>query len=261
MKKPPLDDRAPPYAPVETALAVTLQSPLPLDAVAATALQLRKVNPKEAFTLRGPDGHWYRCALQSLDASGATALPYERMACSPESPARITLVVAVLQRQRMLVVAQKAAELGAARITPCFTARSVQADGLAHEKVHAWPAQAVKGARQCRRGSVPPVDEARPLAEVLASAAWQRATHRVFLDDRSEAVGVLGGARGGDVMLVVGPEGGFSAAERELLITHGAHPLRLGGRVLRAETAVFAGLTVLQHRLGDMGLDEAPAEG
>jgi 16S rRNA (uracil1498-N3)-methyltransferase len=77
----------------------------------------------------------------------------------------------------------------------------------------------------------------------------------VFLDDRSDVVGGLDAAAGGDVALVVGPEGGFSAAERVLLVEHGARPLRLGGRVLRAETAVFAGVTVLQHRLGDMGID------
>jgi 16S rRNA (uracil1498-N3)-methyltransferase len=251
-----LDDRSPPYGPIVTAAAVTLQEPLALDAVAAASLLFRKVNVKEAFTLLGPEGRWYRCALQSVDASGATALPYEIMASSPESSARITLVVAVLQRQRMLVVAQKAAELGATRITPCFTSRSVQADGLAHEKVHAWPAQAVKGARQCRRGSVPPVDRARPLSEVVTTAGWRDAALRVFLDDRSEVAGALGAARGGDVVLVVGPEGGFSAQERALMVEHGARPLRLGGRVLRAETAVFAGLTVLQHRLGDMGIDE-----
>ncbi len=101
-----MDDRSPPYGPITTAATVTLQEPLALDAVAAASLLFRKVNVKEAFTLLGPDGQWYRCALQALDASGATALPYERMASSPESSARITLVVAVLQRQRMLVVAQ-----------------------------------------------------------------------------------------------------------------------------------------------------------
>lgn len=249
------DDRAAPYAPIETTSPVVLQTSLTLDAVAAASLRHRKVNPKEAFTLLGPDAQWYRCALESLDESSAQALPYERMAASPESSARITLVVAVLQRQRMLIVAQKAAELGATRITPVFTSRSVQADGLAHEKVHAWPSQAVKGSRQCRRGSVPPVDSARPLAEVLASPEWAAASLRVFLDDRSELAGALGGAQGGDIALVVGPEGGFSAQEREALVAAGARPLRLGGRVLRAETAVFAGLAVLQHRLGDMGVD------
>lgn len=250
----PLDDRAPPYAPIRTDAAVTLNAPLALDATAAASLRFRKVNVKEAFTLAGPDGQWYRCALEALDDDGGRALPYERMIASPESSARITLVVAVLQRQRMLVVAQKATELGVTRIQPCFTARSVQADGLAHEKVHAWPGQCLKGARQCRRGSVPPLEPVRSLAEVMDTDAWRGAALRVFLDDRSEGVGGLAPVDG-DVVLVVGPEGGFAAKEREALTAHGARPLRLGGRVLRAETAVFAGLAVLQHRLGDMGID------
>ncbi|RYG67339.1 RsmE family RNA methyltransferase, partial [bacterium] len=55
-----------------------------------------------------------------------------------------------------------------------------------------------------------------------------------------------------EYVLFVGPEGGFSDDERAILLERGALPLRLGNRVLRAETAVFAGLTVLQHRLGDM---------
>ena len=50
----------------------------------------------------------------------------------------------------------------------------------------------------------------------------------------------------------MGPEGGLSDDERVALLAAGGTPLRLGGRVLRAETAVFSGLTVLQHRLGDM---------
>lgn len=247
------DDGDPPYAPIRTSAAVSLQEPVALDATAADGLRFRKVNPKEAFTLAAPEG-WYRCALEVLDEGSARALPYERMDRPPESPARITLVVAVLQRQRMLVVAQKAAELGAARVVPVFTARSVQADGLAHEKVHAWPGQAVKGARQCRRGSVPPVWRARPLAEVFATDAWKNASLRVFLDDRS-AGDAIPARVDGEVLLVVGPEGGFATHERALLVEMGAVPLRLGGRVLRAETAVFAGLSVLQHRLGDMGFD------
>lgn len=249
------DTRAAPYAPIVYSGDVALQEPVMLDEIAAESLRFRRVNPKEAFTLQSGDGGWFRCALEALDERGARALPYERMGVSPESSAGIALVVAVLQRQRMLIVAQKAAELGAARVVPVFTARSVQADGLAHEKVHAWPAQAVKGARQCRRGSVPPVDEACSLSEAMASPWWAEASSRFFLDDRSEVTGAMTREGDGEVVLVVGPEGGFSAQERDALIAHGARPLRLGGRVLRAETAVFAGLTVLQHRLGDMGFD------
>jgi 16S rRNA (uracil1498-N3)-methyltransferase len=230
-----------------------------LDADAAAALRWRKINTREAFTLRDGAGTYFRAALQQLDADSAEALAYEQMDVAPESPLRIHLVCAVLQRQRMLVVAQKAAELGVWALQPVLTLKSVPADGLAHEKAHAWPGQSLKGTRQCRRARVPPVWPAVALSACFAEAWWRDAALRVFLDDRSapeaaaalDALAASPAAR--DVVLVVGPEGGFADTERAALRGAGALPLRLGGRVLRAETAVFAGVSVLQHRLGDMG--------
>jgi 16S rRNA (uracil1498-N3)-methyltransferase len=248
---------APPFAALRHGAPVALQERLSLDATAVAGLHFRKVNVKEAFTLVDADGRYFRAALEALSATAATALPYEAMPHAPESPAFVTLVCAVLQRQRMLWVAQKAAELGAARVLPVFTLKSVQADGLAHEKAHAWAGQALKGARQCRRASVPEVARTAPLDAVLASEAWRAATVRVFLDDRAEerAASTLAPHPMPDVMLVVGPEGGFAHVERARLIEAGAKPMRLGGRVLRAETAVATGLVVVQHHLGDLALD------
>lgn len=248
---------APPYAALRHDAAVSLQERVTLDAAATAGLHFRKVNVKEAFTLVDAAGRYYRASLEALSATSATALPYEAMPAAPESPAHVTLVCAVLQRQRMLWVAQKAAELGAARVQPVFTLKSVQADGLAHEKAHAWQGQALKGARQCRRASVPEVTKTVALDTVLASDAWRAATLRVFLDDRSEerAATTLAPHADPDVMLVIGPEGGFAHVERARLVAAGAKPLRLGGRVLRAETAVVVGLVVVQHHLGDLALD------
>lgn len=246
-----------PFAALHHPAPVALQERITLDATAAAGLRFRKVNAKEAFTLVDGAGRYFRAALESLAADSATALVYEAMVASPESPAFVTLVCAVLQRQRMLWVAQKAAELGAARVLPVFTLKSVQAEGLGHEKAHAWPGQALKGARQCRRASVPEVRPTVALDAVLASDAWRAATVRVFLDDRAEerAATTLAPHPSPDVMLVVGPEGGFAQVERAKLVAAGAKPLRLGGRVLRAETAVAAGMVVVQHHLGDLALE------
>jgi len=230
-----------------------------LDATAAAALRWRKVNVKEAFTLRDGAGKYFRAALQGLDANGAKALAYARMDIAPESPLRLTLVCAVLQRQRMLAVAQKAAELGVWAVQPVVTLKSVPLEGLAHEKAHAWPGQSLKGTRQCRRGRVPPVAETVKLEDCFETPWWRDAALRVFLDDRSapEAAAALdllaASPQTRHLVLVVGPEGGFADVERAALRAADALPLRLGGRVLRAETAVFAGISVLQHRLGDMG--------
>ncbi len=233
-------------------VAVALDDVVTLDARNTARLQYRGVNAKEAFTLRDGVGRFFRASLRAYEGAVATALAYEAMEADPEPPVAITLFNAVPQRQRMLWVVQKAAELGATAIQPVFTVRSVQADGLAHEKAHAWPGQAIKGSRQCRRAIVPEVMRALSLADALKTPAWTEASLRVVVDDRAEAAVVTSAEAPTRLALMVGPEGGFNAAEREMMREAGAAMWRLGARVMRAETASIAGLVVLQHRFGDL---------
>ncbi len=248
-------DLPPPYAPIRHTAEIAVGETVTLGPEAVAGLAFRKINVKEAFTLADASGRYFRAALKACEPDGAQAEVYEALTASPESPARITLVCAVLARQRMLLVTQKATELGVVRVLPVFTTRSVQPQDLAHEKVHAWPGQALKGARQCRRASIPEVCATVALAKALAGEVWKRATVRLYLDDRAAASAgetLALGPAAREVVFAVGPEGGWTDPEREALQSAGAAPLRLGTRVLRAETAVFAGLAVLQHRLGDM---------
>jgi 16S rRNA (uracil1498-N3)-methyltransferase len=221
-----------------------------LDDPMRAALALREVNVSEAFTLADAAGQYFRASRKTE----TSALVYEEFASSPESNARITLFCAILGRQRMIQVTQKAAELGCVALVPLITEHSVQrGPALEKEKPWAWRGQSVKGSRQCRRGSVMFVAEPTQLRDALASSAWREARARYFLDDRTSAAALPASRDAADYALLVGPEGGLSDAERSALMAAEATPLRLGGRVLRAETAVFAGLTVLQHQLGDMG--------
>lgn len=235
--------------PVLDAPALAARVPFAFDAATAARLRRREVKEKEAFTARAADGAFWRASVQELRADGGTALPYERMAASPEATVEITLACAVLGRQRMLFVAQKATELGAARIVPLLTEHSVLAGDLVHEKAHAWPGQVLRAAKQCRRSSLPELTPATTLDAFLASPAFGDADLRVCLDD------VGGGEVPRDgaprrVVLLTGPEGGFSDAERAKLAGK-ASSWRLGGRVLRAETAVFVGLTAVHMTWGD----------
>lgn len=241
-----------PYAPIQHPHRIQTDRRIQLDAREVEALRFRQVNVTEAFTIAGADGRCFRASLQSLGPRGGEALVYEEMERSPESPLTLTLVCAVLARQRMLLVIPKATELGVTRIQPVISAHSVQAGGLEHEKAHAWPNAATRAARQCRRSSVPEVRPTLPLEEVLGGEPWQGAQARYYLDDRASRTAEL---RPGpaSVCLAVGPEGGWSDPERELLQQSGAEPLALGGRVLRAETAVIAGTFLLQYALGDLG--------
>lgn len=239
--------------PIQSDTRCELGRELTLGAEAAAQLRFRQLNEKEAFTLADPSGTYFRAALVELREGSARAQVYEALAASPESPLELTLFCAVLARQRMLTVIQKATELGVARVVPLLTERSVHRDGLEHEKAHAWPAQALRAVRQCRRASVPLVEPALEFQRALAHPAVRAAQRVLCLDDRADAAGL----EHAEVPLLrvscfVGPEGGFTDAERTLLDAVGARSLRLGARVLRAETAVLVGLTLLQHHFGDL---------
>jgi 16S rRNA (uracil1498-N3)-methyltransferase len=147
----------------------------------------------------------------------------------------------------MLFVAQKATELGAARLVPLLTDHPVPAAGLEHEKAHAWPGQIIRAAKQCRRSSLPELRPPMTLDAFLASPVAE-ADLCLRLDNVGGQAAPAHEPR--RIILVVGPEGGFSDAERKKLEGR-TLPWLLGGRVLRAETAVLAGLTAVQLAWGD----------
>src|SRR6185437_13824159 len=119
---------------------------------------------------------------------------------------------------------------------------------LEKEKPWAWPGQALRAARQCRRATIPEVLEPTSFADTLV-APWFRGARARFVLDARAAHGVhpFAGLGAGDYVLAVGPEGGWSDAERKRFEEAGVVALALGTRVLRAETAVYAALAVLQH--------------
>jgi 16S rRNA (uracil1498-N3)-methyltransferase len=228
--------------------SLELNAPFQFDAAFGRRLLRRDVNEKEAFTVRDASGTFYRASLKEFTATGGTAIPYERCAVSPEPAVEITLACAVLARQRMLFVAQKATELGATTVVPLITEKSVQPKDLEHEKAHAWPGQIVRAAKQCRRSSLPALAPVATLDAFLASPLAQ--ADLVLCLDNVGGQSPASGLTPRKILLLVGPEGGFSDAERKKLQGK-AIPWLLGGRVLRAETAVMVGLAAVQLNWGD----------
>jgi 16S rRNA (uracil1498-N3)-methyltransferase len=226
-----------------------LGTPFAFDAALARRLARREVNEKEAFTVRDASGIFFRASLKELRADGGTAVAYERLIVSPEPSVEITLACAVLARQRMIFVAQKATELGVSRIVPLLTEHSVPAQGLEHEKAHAWPGQILRAAKQCRRSSLPELKAPMTLDAFLASPMSAEAELRLCLDNVG-GTSPAPAAAPRRILLLVGPEGGFSDAERKKLEGKTLSWL-LGGRVLRAETAVLVGLSAVQLSWGD----------
>ena len=243
-------------APGDEPLAIvehlTLQKAFRIERDLIKQLVRREVNTKEAFTLRDGSGDYFRASLKELHADGGVALPYERMERSPEPSIEITLACAVLARQRMIFVMQKATELGVTRIVPLLTDHSVPVEGLEHEKASSWPAQIIRAAKQCRRSSLAQVLPPTPLDQFIESPTCRAADMCVVLDDRSDPTPAPT-EQPRKVVLFVGPEGGFSDAERSRLGSK-VRPWVLGGRILRAETAVIVGLTAVHMRWGDFAI-------
>ena len=241
---------APGDEPLAVPSVLALDEPFRFDRGLAKRLRMREVNATEAFSVRDASGAYLRASVRAYDGKGGQAVAYERMSRSPEPTVDVTLACAVLARQRMHLVVQKATELGVRRIVPLLTDHSVSPGDLEREQAHAWPGHVARAARQGRRSSLPHLLVPASLDAFVASPLFASIDLRLFLDDRSDP-SPAPAEPPKRVVLMVGPEGGFSDAERHRLAAARARPWVLGGRVLRAETAVLVGLTAVHMTWGD----------
>jgi len=227
---------------------------LPEDAAAHVARVLR-ARAGQSLTLFDGRGGEYDATILQIDRAGVRVRVELQRAIERESPLRVTLLQALARGERMDLIVQKATELGVAAILAWGAERSVvklDGAGLARRCEH-WRAIAISACEQCGRNRVPAIDAVADLASACARA--DAASLRLLL--APEALGTLtsmaqqASPQRPDVMLAIGPEGGFSDAELALAASHGFQSCRLGPRVLRAETAPLAALAALQAVAGD----------
>lgn len=169
-----------------------------------------------------------------------------------ESPLHLTLVQSIARGERMDWLVQKATELGVTRIVPVFSERTVvKLDAAqAAKRVEHWRAVAIAACEQCGRNRAPEIGTPGKLAQWLESEAPGEEL-RLLLDPAAESSAEELSPRARAVLLV-GPEGGLSAGERELARRKDFKGLRMGPRILRTETAGVAAITLLQGKLGDL---------
>ncbi|TAH52342.1 MAG: 16S rRNA (uracil(1498)-N(3))-methyltransferase [Betaproteobacteria bacterium] len=168
-----------------------------------------------------------------------------------ESPLRLVLVQALATGDKMDWIVQKAVELGVSAIQPIQAERSVlRLSGERAEKRHAhWQQVAVSACEQSGRNRVPDVGAPVALAHWLATTS--PAVRYVLAPDGGEAAFGAGPRPPGEVQLMIGPEGGWTAHELAACRAAGCIAVGLGPRVLRTETAGLAAIAVLQARWGD----------
>jgi 16S rRNA (uracil1498-N3)-methyltransferase len=200
------------------------------------------------LVFNGRDGEW-RARLVEVAKRGCI-LVVEEQVRGQALPPDLDLIVALVKRARLETIVEKAAELGARRVRLAITDHT-NAD---HTNVARLETIAAEAAEQTGRLDVPQILVPMPLAMILAG--WQSPDRRLmFCDeggDAPPAATALGEAGEGPWAILTGPEGGFSPGERAAIrALPWVTPVSLGPRILRADTAAIAALTLWQSTLGD----------
>ena len=199
------------------------------------------------LVFNGRDGEW-RAELADAGRRAA-ALTLGARERSQEAGPDIDYLFAPLKRTRLDYMVEKATEMGVARLRPVLTRRTV-AERVNLERMRA---HTIEAAEQCGILRLPEVHAPEKLDRVIAD--WDAARPLVFCDEDSDDTcpfTALARIRPGPVAVLVGPEGGFDPAERELLSSRSfVTRISLGPRILRADTAAVAALALVNAVLGD----------
>ena len=208
---------------------------------------LRLGEGDEILLFNGRDGEWRaqivnvkkrRCALSCVERTRVQA-------AGPD----VVYLFAPLKHARLDYMVQKATEMGVARLAPVLTRRTI----AARVNLQRMRANVIEAAEQCGILRVPEVDE--PLRLEMRLDRWDPARRLIVCDEAAQVqspIEALSRIEPGPLAVLVGPEGGFEAGERALLLERPfVVPVSLGPRILRADTAAVAALALVNAVSGD----------
>ncbi|MHA3836304.1 16S rRNA (uracil(1498)-N(3))-methyltransferase [Terrabacter sp. AAH1] len=196
------------------------------------------------------DGAGRRVLLEATDVDRSSVRGTVLEVVDEPAPAtRFVLVQALAKGDRDEQAIEAATELGVDEIVPWQAERSVVVwrGERAAKSLAKWAAVVTRATKQSRRSRMPLTSPAVGLAPLVARVG-ESALTLVLHEDATEPLATVELPDEGDVLLVVGPEGGISEREVEALRGAGARPVRLGSTILRASSAGPAGLAVLSAR-------------
>jgi len=198
-------------------------------------------------------GREFRARVERITRDGADLRLVEEIPAAPEPAVRLTLAQAVIKGEKMDDVVRDATMMGVTSIEPLVTEHTAahMKAGRAPER---WRRIAISSAKQCRRAVVPGIGVGQPFSDWLPR---DTAETRVLLVEPSAAVegyplSTLAGNRPASASLLVGPEGGWSAAEIDAAMRAGCIPITLGRRTLRADAIPIVAIGLLQFVWEDL---------
>ena len=210
-------------------------------------LNVMKLDAGDSFlAFDGKNGE-FECELAEVSKKSLSAKVLKKtrdFAACPD----IWLLFAPVKKDQTDFIIQKAVELGCSVIQPVITMRTI----AGKTKTERFVAQSIEACEQCRRVDLPEIREAQPLGRIIET--WDKGRILYFMDETGAGTDVVRAfdPKAGSAAVLIGPEGGFSPEELEILRKKDfAAGVSLGGRILRAETAVAAALSCWQALVGD----------
>ncbi|MGW7263615.1 16S rRNA (uracil(1498)-N(3))-methyltransferase [Streptomyces sp. NPDC054842] len=218
------------------------------------AVSVKRLRPGEDVVLTDGAGRWAECVVTGAEGKDRLTVRMGAVAEEPPESPRITVVQALPKGDRGELAVETMTETGVDRVVPWAASRCItQWRGDRGQKALAkWRATAREAGKQSRRVRFPEITDAmtsRQVAALLATADLAAVLH----EDRaypSEPLATAQLPASGDIVLVVGPEGGVSPEELALFAEAGAKAYRLGRSVLRTSTAGTAATALLLGRTG-----------
>ncbi|OKZ64028.1 MAG: 16S rRNA methyltransferase [Clostridium sp. 42_12] len=201
------------------------------------------------------NGTDYVSRIQSICSDEVVASIEKVQPTGTELPVRITLFQGMPKKDKLELIIQKAVELGACEIVPVMTKRTVvklSEEKKINKRLERWQSIAYAAAKQCDRGIIPTVHKPVSYEEALAMA--DQLDYNVIPYElqtgMEEARKIVDQAcKQRSLGIFIGPEGGFEPEEVERAMTRNIHPMTLGKRILRTETAGMALLSVLMFQM------------
>ena len=217
------------------------------DDVAHHALRVLRLAPGDAITLFDGTGGEYAATLTRAVKREAWARIDRFDRSDRESPLAVTLVQAITASDTMDTIVRHAVELGAACVQPVISERSARFPSGVHgeKRLAHWRQVAVAACEQCGRNRIPSVADPVPLPH------WLACPRAGVVFDAQGQTGVSALAPGAALDVLVGPEGGLTDREIEAAMRTGLRAVRLGPRVLRADTAALTALATANLLWGD----------
>ena len=216
----------------------------------ARVLRLEK---GDIIEITSGNGHVYKAEIKNVAKKSIEVFITEELAITGEPETDVTLFIGLTKGSKLELVIQKAVELGISSVVPVIMERCVVKIKDEDSKTQRFRRIASEATKQCKRSRVPYVSDPVTFEEAVEMLKNCELSFVPYESETNTGIkAVFNGKKVKSAGFIIGPEGGFSELEVDLLKKNSIQTVTLGKRILRMETAAIAVLSVAMYELGEM---------